>query len=75
MKKFYFYAAVNYPPKSFEEIPKGSIGLHYIEAETEEIAKDEFDKKYKQFNDSLYVVDMFGKEIKFNHKWYGELKK
>jgi hypothetical protein len=72
-KKFYFYGAVTYPVKDFNEVPKGSIGLHYIETENEELAKKEFNKKHKKINDNLIIIDMFGKERKDVFRWYGEL--
>jgi len=74
MKKFYFYGAVTYPVKDINEIPYGSIGWHYIEAETEELAKEEFDKKHKKTNENLGIFDRFGHERKDIFRWYGELK-
>lgn len=72
MKKFYFYGAVTYPSKDFNEIPRGSLGLHCIEGENEEEMRDSVESAHNKMN--LHLVDLFGKMTKSKFKWYGELK-
>ena len=73
MKRFYFYGVVTYPPQSFQDIPKGSLGLHYIESNNEELAHKQVLDSHNKYN--LYLVDIFGKKTKAPFKWYGEIKK
>lgn len=71
MKRFYFYGAVTYPIKDFQEVPKGSIGLHYADGENEEEVKKEQEAKHNKQN--IHFIDIFGKETKARFKWYGEI--
>jgi hypothetical protein len=71
MGKFYFYGVVTYPVKDFNEIPKGSLGIHCVEGENEQELKEKYEKEHIKKN--LYLVDMFGKESKPMFKWFGKI--
>ena len=70
-KKFCFYGNVIYSAK-YDEIPKGSLGLHIIEGEDEEKLKKIMEDNHNKNN--LHIVDMFGKTTKARFRWYGEIK-
>lgn len=71
MSKFCFYGAVTYPVKGFNEIPKGSLGIHCVDGENEQELKEKYEKQHIKNN--LYLVDIFGNERKPAFKWFGKI--
>jgi hypothetical protein len=72
MKRFYFYGSVTYLETNGCNVPRGSLGLHYVDGDNEEELKRKYEEMHNEYN--LHLIDMFGKTIKAPFKWYGENK-